>query len=166
VQIDFKKEFKYYHPYILFEEQQVRYAFDNEKRGKIKKLFEELEEILKDHNQEKTDELKRFLEGGLPYTSKTMPTIIPVYALVLTKHFLREREKVEFKIKGRIGRGKVDTLMGSVKPVTRCFVGTLKEYACVPLGEDYPYKEVLSGRFAKFPVDFIMNLLEDERERI
>jgi hypothetical protein len=166
VQIDFKKEFKYYHPYILFEEQQVRYAFDNEKRGKIKKLFEELEEILKDHNQEKTDELKRFIESGLPYTSKTMPTIIPVYALVLTKHFLREREKVEFKIKGRIGRGKVDTLMGSVKPVTRCFVGTLKEYACVPLGEDYPYKEVLSGRFAKFPVDFIMNLLENERERI
>jgi len=162
VQIDFKREFEYYHPYILFEKQQVRYAFlDSEKRGKIKKLFEELKEILKDHNQEKTDELKGFIESGPPSTSKTMPTIIPVYALVITEHFLREREKVEFKIKGRIGRGKVDTLMGSVKPVTRCFVGTLKEYACVPLGEDYPYKEVLSGRFAKFPVDFIMNLLEE-----
>jgi hypothetical protein len=159
VQIDFKKEFKYYHPYILFEKQQVRYAFDNEKRGKIKKLFEELEEILKDHNQEKTDELKGFIEGGLPYTSKIMPTIIPIYALVLTEHFLRENEKVEFKIMGRIGRGKADTLMGSVKPTTYCFVGTQKEYACVPLGEDYPYKEVLSGRFAKFPVDFIMKLI-------
>ena len=159
VQIDFKKELEYYHPYILFEKQEVRYAFDNEKRGKIKKLFEGLEEILKDHNQEKTNELKGFIEGGLPYTSKTMPTIIPVYALVLTEHFLREKEKVEFKIMGRIGRGKADTLMGSVKPVTRCFVGALKEYACVPLGEDYPYKEVLSGRFAKFPVEFIMNLL-------
>ncbi|MFZ8826244.1 MAG: C-terminal helicase domain-containing protein, partial [Candidatus Caldipriscus sp.] len=167
VQINFKKEFEYYHPYILFEKQEVRYAFlDNEKRGKIKELFEELEEILKDHNQDKTNELKGFIEGGLPHTSKTMPTIIPVYALVLTKHFLRLKEKVEFKITGRIGRGKADTLMGSVKPVTRCFVGALKEYACVPLGEDYPYKEVLSGRFAKFPVDFIMNLLEDERKRI
>jgi hypothetical protein len=159
VQIDFKKELEYYHPYILFEKQEVRYAFDNEKRGKIKKLFEGLEEILKDHNQEKTDELKGFIEGGLPYTSKIMPTIIPVYALVLTEHFLRENEKVEFKITGRIGRGKADTLMGSVKPITYCFVGPQKEYACVPLGEDYPYKEVLSGRFAKFPVEFIMNLL-------
>jgi hypothetical protein len=137
----------------------VRYAFDNEKRGKIKKLFEELEEILKDHNQEKTDELKSFIEGGLPYTSKIMPTIIPVYALVLTEHFLRENEKVEFKIMGRIGRGKADTLMGNVEPTTYCFVGTQKEYACVPLGEDYPYKEVLSGRFAKFPIEFIIKLL-------
>jgi Helicase conserved C-terminal domain. len=161
VQINFKKEFEYYHPYILFEKQQVRYAFEPKKRGEIKKLFEEVKEILKDHNQEKTDELKSFIKGGLPYTSKIMPTIIPVYALVLTEHFLREKEKVEFKIMGRIGRGKADTLMGSVKPVTRCFVGTLKEYACVPLGEDYPYKEVLSGRFAKFPIDFIMNLLGD-----
>jgi Helicase conserved C-terminal domain. len=161
VQINFKKEFEYYHPYILFEKQQVRYAFEPKKRGEIKKLFEEVKEILKDHNQEKTDELKGFIKGGLPYTSKIMPTIIPVYALVLTEHFLRENEKVEFKIMGRIGRGKADTLMGSVKPVTRCFVGTLKEYACVPLGEDYPYKEVLSGRFAKFPIDFIMNLLGD-----
>jgi hypothetical protein len=161
VQIDFKKEFEYYHPYILFEKQQVRYGFDNKKRGKIKELFEELEGILKDHNQEKTDKLKSFIEGGLIPTSKTMPTIIPVYALVLTEHFLRENEEVEFKIMGRIGRGKADTLMGSVKPITYCFVGTQKEYACVPLGEDYPYKEVLSGRFAKFPVDFIMNLLED-----
>jgi hypothetical protein len=159
VQIDFKKEFEYYHPYILFEKQQVRYAFDNEKRWKIKKLFEGLEEILKDHNQEKTDELKGFIEGGLPYTSKIMPTIIPVYALVLTEHFLRENEKVEFKIMGRIGRGKADTLMGSVKPTTYCSVGTQKEYACVPLGEDYPYKEVLSGRFAKFTIEFIINLL-------
>ena len=163
VQIDFKKEFEYYHPYILFEKQEVRSsAFENnEKRWKIKKLFDELKEILEDHNQDKTNELKSFIESGLPSTSKSMPTIIPVYALVLTKHFLRENEKVEFKIMGRIGRGKADTLMGSVKPVTRCFVGTIKEYACVPLGEDYPYKEVLSGRFAKFPIDFIMNLLEE-----
>jgi hypothetical protein len=159
VQIDFKKEFEYYHPYILFEKQEVRYAFDNKKRWKIKELFEGLEEILKDHNQEKTDELKGFIESCLPSTSKRMPTIIPVYALVLTEHFLRENEKVEFKIMGRIGRGKADTLMGSVKPTTYCFVGTQKEYACVPLGEDYPYKEVLSGRFAKFPIEFIINLL-------
>jgi Helicase conserved C-terminal domain. len=159
VQIDFKKEFKYYHPYILFEKQQVRYAFDNEKRWKIKKLFEELEEVLKDHNQDKTDELKSFIEGGLPSTSKSMPTIIPVYALVLTEHFLREKETVQFKIRGRIGRGKADTLMGNVEPTTYCFVGTIKEYACVPLGEDYPYKEVLSGRFAKFPIEFIIKLL-------
>jgi len=159
VQIDFKKEFEYYHPYILFEKQEVRYRFDNEKRSEIKELFEELEEILKDHNQDKTSELKSFIEGGLPSTSKRMPTIIPVYALVLTEHFLRENEKVQFKIMGRIGRSKADALMGSVKPTTYCLVGTLKEYACVPLGEDYPYKEILSGRFAKFPIEFIINLL-------
>jgi hypothetical protein len=159
VQIDFRKEFEYYHPYILFEKQEVRSAFGDEKRWKIKKLFEELEKILKDHNQDKTDELKSFIEGGLPSTSKGMPTIIPVYALVLTEHFLREKEQVNFKIRGRIGRGKADTLMGSVEPTTYCFVGTEKEYACVPLGEDYPYKEVLSGRFAKFPIEFIIKLL-------
>jgi hypothetical protein len=159
VQIDFRKEFEYYHPYILFEKQQVRYDFENEKRWKIKKLFEELEEILKDHNQDKTDELKNFIEGGLPSTSKSMPTIIPVYALVLTEHFLREKEMVQFKITGKIGRGEAEALMGSVKPTTYCLVGTQKEYACVPLGEDYPYKEVLSGRFAKFPIEFIIKLL-------
>jgi len=49
--------------------------------------------------------------------------------------------------------------MGNVEPTTYCFVGTIKEYACVPLGEDYPYKEVLSGRFAKFPIEFIIKLL-------
>ena len=159
VHIDFKKEFEYYHPYILFEKQEVRYAFENEKRGKIKKLFEELEEILRDHNQDKTDELKNFINSGLPSTLKRMPTIIPVCALVLTEHFLREKEMVEFEIMGRIGRGKADTLMGNVEPITYCFVGTPKEYACVPLGEDYPYKEVLSGRFAKFPIEFIIKLL-------
>jgi Helicase conserved C-terminal domain. len=159
VQIDFRKEFEYYHPYILFEKQKVRYAFGKEKRWKIKKLFEELEEILKDHNQDKTSELKSFIEGGLPSTSENMPIIIPVYALVLTEHFLKEKEKVQFRIMGRIGRGEADALMGSVKPTTYCFVGTEKEYACVPLGEDYPYKEVLSGRFAKFPIEFIIKLL-------
>jgi hypothetical protein len=159
VQIDFRKEFEYYHPYILFEKQQVRYRFENEKRWKIKKLFEELKEILEDHNQDKTNELKNLIESGLPSTSKNMPTIIPVYALVLTEHFLKEKEKVNFKIRGRIGRGNADTLMGNVEPTTYCFVGNPKEYACVPLGEDYPYKEVLSGRFAKFPIEFIIKLL-------
>jgi hypothetical protein len=162
VQIDFRKDFEYYHPYILFEKQEVRCHFDNKKRRKIKELFKELEEILKEHNQDRTNELKSFIKGGLPSTSKIMPTIIPVYALVLTEHFLMdlmENEKVEFRIMGRIGRGKADTLMGSVKPTTYCSVGTQKEYACVPLGEDYPYKEVLSGRFAKFPIEFIINLL-------
>jgi hypothetical protein len=80
---------------------------------------------------------------------------------VLTEHFLRERERVQFKIRGRIGRGKADTLMGDVEPFTYCLVGTPKEYACVPLGEDYPYKEVLSGRFAKFPIEFIIKLLRE-----
>jgi hypothetical protein len=159
VQIDFRKEFEYYHPYILFEKQEVRSAFVNGKRWKIKKLFGELEKVLKDHNQDKTDELKSFIEGGLPSTSKSMPTIIPVYALVLTEHFLKENEQVNFKIRGRIGRGGADTLMRSVEPTTYCLVGTPKEYACVPLGEDYPYKEVLSGRFAKFPIEFIIKLL-------
>jgi len=161
VQIDFKKDFEYYHPYILFERQEVRSAFDNEKRWKIKKLFEELEETLKEENSEKTQELGNFIKNGLPYISKRMPTIIPVYALVLTEHFLRERERVQFKIRGRIGRGKADTLMGDVEPFTYCLVGTPKEYACVPLGEDYPYKEVLSGRFAKFPIEFIIKLLRE-----
>jgi hypothetical protein len=160
VQIDFRKEFEYYHPYILFEKQEVRYAFENEKRGEIKKLFEELKEILRDHNQDKTDEFKNFIYSGLSSTLKRMPTIIPVYALVLTEHFLREKEQVNFRIKERIGRGNADTLMGNVEPITYWFVGTPKEYACVPLGEDYPYKEVLSGRFAKFPIEFIIKLLE------
>jgi Helicase conserved C-terminal domain. len=105
VQIDFKKEFEYYHPYILFEKQQVRYDFVKEKRWKIKKLFEELKELLEDHNQDKTNELKSFIEGGLPSTSESMPVIIPVYALVLTEHFLRENEMVQFRITGKDRQG-------------------------------------------------------------
>jgi len=87
-------------------------------RHYLKKLFEELEEILRDRNQDKADELKNFINSGLPSTLKRMPTIIPVYALVLTEHFLREKEQVNFKIRGRIGRGEADALMGRVKPTT------------------------------------------------
>ncbi len=159
VQINFDN-FEYYHPYILFENQEVRYSFDNRKRPKLLKLFKDLENTLNEQNQEKTEELKSLIYNQLPDVEKKMPTLIPVYALVITEHFLKDKEKCVFEIRGRIGRGKADALMGSVSPISFCFLGNEREYACVPLGEDYPYKEVLSGRFAKFPIEFIVKLLE------
>ncbi len=163
VNIDFKNSHSYYHPYILFERQEVRSSFDDTLRGKIYALFKEVESILKEHNEEKTKLLKDFISNSLPLTSKEMPVLIPVYSYVLTKHFLKNGEKKKFCINKTVGRGGADSMMGNVKPFTICLNNENlgKEYACIPMTEDYPYKEVLSGRFAKFPIEFLRRLLNE-----
>ncbi|MGC9121030.1 MAG: C-terminal helicase domain-containing protein [Sulfurihydrogenibium sp.] len=152
--------FEYYHPYLLFESQRIKIFFDSSYRRKIKENLEKVADILKKHNEEKTEEIERLInEKLLPDKEHRLPVLIPVYSLVITKHFLKKEDKVAFKITGRIGRGEANTLMGSIGPSTYCQNLENKEYACIPLGEDYPYKEVLSGRFAKFPIEFIKSLL-------
>ncbi|WP_333784248.1 helicase [Thermocrinis sp.] len=160
VKIDFKNSYSYYHPYILFERQEVRTYFEDRLRGNIYNLFKKVEGILKEHNEEKADLAKKRIMNFLDTETK-MPVLIPVYSYVLTKHILRKNEKLRFEISKTVGRGGADTVLGSTRPTTYCFKGENipDEYACIPLGEDYPYKEVLSGRFAKFPVEFIRRLL-------
>ncbi len=154
--------FDYYHPYLLFENQKVRSAFDNKKRGKVKKLYEELKDMLKEHNEDRTKELGDIIENVLPGSQSYLPVLIPVYSLVLVRHFLKPGEKVVFALRGRVGRGGAEVLMGRINPTTICFRSDkeVNEYACILLTEDYPYKEVLSGRFVKFPVEFLKALLE------
>jgi len=160
VRIDFKI-YSYYHPYMLFERQAVRIYFDDRLRRKIYSLFKKVENILKEHNEEKTELAKKRITNFLDNETK-MPVLIPVYSYVLTRHFLRKGEKLKFGINKTVGRGGADAVLGNVRPSTYCFKGEKlpDEYACIPLGEDYPYKEVLSGRFAKFPVEFIRRLLD------
>ncbi len=164
VDIKFDEGFEYYHPYLLFEKQKVRSAFDNEKRGRVKKLYEELENMLKEHNEDRTRELGDIIENVLPGSQNYLPVLIPVYSLVLVRHFLKPGEDVVFELKGRVGRGGAEVLMGRINPTTVCFRSDKEanEYACILLTEDYPYKEVLSGRFVKFPVEFLKALLEDK----
>ncbi|WP_448588138.1 helicase-related protein, partial [Thermocrinis sp.] len=161
VKINFESPFTYYHPYILFERQDVRFWFDEEKRRRIYGKFKSVEELLKEHNPDKTEGVEVFLKA-LPATNKAMPVLIPVYSYVLTKHFLKNGGKIKFSIGKSVGRGGAEVLMGGLRLSTFCISGTNleDEYACIPMGEDYPYKEVLSGRFAKFPVEFIVELLE------
>lgn len=151
----------YFHPYILSEEK-LRYSFDNEKRGKVRYLLEKVKPILKDHNEERLRELEEIVHSFLPGQEDQVPVLIPTYAIVLIKHFLTPKGRIEFTVNSRIGRGGADVLMGTVEPKTKCYVSDRgeNEYACITLTEDYPYKEVLSGRFVKFPVEFIKGLLE------
>lgn len=162
VDISFDKEMEYYHPYILFNNQRVRFGFDNESRGRAKSLFDKVKEKLKEHNPEKTEDIEEIINSFLPVQESTLPVLVPIYSIVLVKHFLRISELLEFTINKRIGRGRAETLLGSENPRTYCFNGEQdREYACIPLGEEYPYKEVLSGRFVKFPIEFIKYLLEE-----
>ncbi|QWK19547.1 MAG: helicase [Hydrogenobacter thermophilus] len=161
IDISFDKEMEYYHPYILFNNQRVRFGFDNESRGRAKSLFYKVKEKLEEHNPEKTEDIEEIINSFLPVQESALPVLVPIYSIVLVKHFLKINELLGFTIDKRIGRGRAETLLGSENPRTYCFNGEQdREYACIPLGEEYPYKEVLSGRFVKFPIEFIKYLLE------
>ncbi len=161
VGINFKNAIEYYHPYLLFNSQRVRFGFDNINRGRTIALFKKIKPVLEKHNKEKAAKIEGILNNLLPMQEDTLPVLIPVYSLLLVRHFLKVNSKLEFLISKSVGRGRAETLLGSEKPRTYCFNGgDEKEYACIPLEGEYPYREVLSGRFVKFPVEFIKYLLE------
>jgi len=165
VNIGLNNQPSYYHPYLLFEKQPVRIGFSNEQRESIQRLFKGIKSFLEGHNPEKAELLGSIINTALPMTLKSMPTLVPVYSWVLTRHFLGERDKVTFEIDKRMGRGGVRPILGTHRPLTHCARTTTEtEYACIPLGEDYPYKEVLSGKFAKYPIEFVKRLMEESYE--
>ncbi len=153
----------YFHPYLLFR-QPLRSSFDNSKRRQLKDLFDSLKERLKEHNEDRTKELEDLINNLLPAQQDEVPVLVPIYSIVLVRHFLRPGEKLEFRVRKNIGRGDADVLMGTIQPQTKCYCAIREndynEYACITLTEDYPYTEVLSGRFVKFPIEFIKGLLE------
>jgi len=162
VNIGLNNQPSYYHPYLLFEKQPVRIGFSNEQRESIQRLFKGIKRFLEGHNPEKAELLGSIINTALPMALKSMPTLVPVYSWVLTRHFLGERDKVTFEIDKRMGRGGVRPILGTHRPLTHCARTTAEtEYACIPLGEDYPYKEVLSGKFAKYPIEFVKRLMEE-----
>lgn len=156
------RDYQYYHPYLLFDHQPVLLFLDKDKRSKILEVFDEhMEKILHQHNQERADEVTNLIKHDyIPATDQLLPVIVPSYAVIITNYFLQKEKKIEFIVGKRIGRGEASTMMGSLSPITYCANAHKKEYACIPLGEDYPYKEVLSGRFAKYPIFFLRLLLE------
>lgn len=158
------EERPYYHPYLLIKDGEITLTFDNEKRNKIKSLLDEMvETLLSEHNEEKFRKLKEFIDETPSVQLYKMDYLIPVYSFIFTEKVLEESKFMRFKIRKRVGRGGADTLGGAIKFFTRCFKpkdNTSPEYAMVPLGENYPYLEVLSGRFAKFPIEFITKLVE------
>lgn len=155
------KGFEYYHPYILYEAKELFSSFKNEERIKLKGYLKDIKDVLEQHSVEKAQKVEYFVEKTLPNQENKAPLLIPIYSLVFVKNYLGEEyRKLRFIIYKRAGRGHAEVLGGSLNPTTICLVGEREEYACIPLGEDYPYKEVLSGRFAKFPVKFIKSLLE------
>ncbi len=158
----------YYHPYVLIRDGELYLSFDNEKRHEITKLLEDLWSLLKSHNEERSEDLKRFLTETASIEIHRISYLIPVYSIVFTDNVLKQNEFMRFRLRKRVGRGGANVLGGGLEFLTRCFVpegGSPKEYAIVPLGEDYPYVEVLSGRFAKFPIEFIIKLLEEVNEQ-
>ncbi|MDW8294147.1 MAG: helicase [Aquificaceae bacterium] len=155
----------YYHPYILLERAKLHLTFDNEKRKEASILYRELKEVLKGHNEELSEEVGHFINSVAPSEGYEVPILLPVYSLVFTKQVLyKEDPLIRFKVGGRVGRGGARVMGGKLEFWTRCLNDEVskKEYACIPLGEDYPYREVLSGRFARFPVEFLRELLEVE----
>lgn len=155
----------YYHPYVLLERAKLRLTFDNEKRREASILYEELKEVLKGHNEELSEDVINFINSVAPLEGYEVPLLLPVYSLVFTRQVLCKNDSlIRFKVGGRVGRGGARVMGGRLEFWTRCFNDEVskKEYACIPLGEDYPYREVLSGRFARFPVEFLKELLEVE----
>lgn len=154
---------KYYHPYLVIEGK-VRVKFDNEKRKVLMAKLKELEETLKRHNEEKWGDVKKFVENTDSLREYDATFLLPVYSIVFVKHVLREGEDslLNFRVGKRVGRGGAVVLGGGLNIITRCLVSDTspREYAVIPLGEDYPYLEVLSGRFAKFPIEFLQKLME------
>jgi len=151
---------EYYHPYILMRGR-LHMGFDNEKREKAKSYLKKVKSKLMEHNEEKTGEIEEFLNVIAPREVYETIFLIPVYSWVFTQHVLGEPkdEYLRFNISGRVGRGGAVVLGASMDVSTSCKnIQGQKEYAVIPLGEDYPYKEVLSGRFAKFPIEFIYRL--------
>jgi hypothetical protein len=145
-------------------QQPLRFDFDNNKRLKLKNIIENLKDRIREHNEDRVQELENLVGNLLPNQQIRVPVLVPIYSIVLVRHFLKPGEKLEFKIRKNIGRGNADVLMGTIRPRTKCYralnENDSNEYACIALTEDYPYTEILSGRFAKFPVEFIKGLLE------
>lgn len=115
---------------------------------------------MEEHNEEKAKKVGSFVENILPLPKNRAPILLPVYSIVITKSWLLEGEQKSFLIHKRVGRGHAEVLGGTLGLQTYCSNDNEAEYACIPLGEDYPYKEVLSGRFAKFPIQFVKSLLQ------
>ncbi len=177
-----RKNYSYYHPYILIEEQKIKFIFEDnidqqDKNKTILNRFKdlllknycnsydkeitEILEVLSKHNEEKTKQLKDLLIE-LYNKEYLIPILLPSYSLVFSDFFLDEHEKIRFSVRKKIGRAGASILGGRLSPKTYC-TGIGQEYAVIPLGEDYPYKEVLSGRFAKFPIEFVRNLIEKKK---
>ncbi len=152
---------EYYHPYILIRGK-LHMGFDNQRRKSAKDYLEKVKAKLMEHNEDKTREIEEFLNVIAPKEVYETIFLIPVYSWVFTKYVLGEQgdEYLRFNISGRVGRGGAVVLGANMEITTSCknIIGR-KEYAVIPLGEDYPYREVLSGRFAKFPIEFIYKLL-------
>lgn len=153
---------RYYHPYILIEDAVLHVNFDNALRKKAFAIFKELEGVLKEHSEEKTEKISKFLEETASVENYKTSFLLPIYSFVFVRYVLGEGNDrlMKFAIRKKVGRGGATTLGGGLELKTRCLVGDRNEYAVIPLGEDYPYREVLSGRFAKFPVEFVKKLLE------
>lgn len=153
---------EYYHPYILIRNARVFMDFDNEKRKLAEELCEELKPVFDRHNRRIYEEILYFIKTVKPTERYTVPLLVPVYSLVFTEQALcRQDSTIKFTLGRRIGRGGADVLGGVMKLRTRCVNdGKSKEYSCIPLGEDYPYIEVLSGRFVYLPIEFIKSFWE------
>ncbi len=154
---------EYYHPYVLLWGT-LHISFDNEKRKKAMFYFNKVKDKLNEHNEDKTRDIEYFLNEIATREVYGITFLIPVYAWVFTEHVLGNQgdHHLRFAISSRVGRGGADVLGGGLDITTSCKnIEGVKEYAIIPLGEDYPYKEVLSGRFAKFPIEFIYKLLEE-----
>lgn len=154
-------KYEYFHPYLVIYGK-VNVGFDNEKREILLRILNKLEETLKKHDEEKAEKVKDFVENTDSIREYDTTFLLPVYSLVFVNHALEENGVFNFRVSKRVGRGGAVVLGGGLDLITRCLFSqtSSKEYAVIPLGEDYPYIEVLSGRFAKFPVEFLHKLLE------
>ncbi|MEM4067168.1 MAG: helicase C-terminal domain-containing protein [Candidatus Micrarchaeaceae archaeon] len=155
---------EYYHPYIL-KRGKLYIGFENENRKNAKFYLEKIKDKLMEHNEDRAREIEEFLNTIAPKEGYETIFLIPIYSWVFTNYVLGKQgdDHLKFKLSGRVGRGGAVVLGASIDITTSCknIMGQ-KEYAVIPLGEEYPYREVLSGRFAKFPIEFVHKLFMEE----
>lgn len=155
--------YNYYHPYILVKEGKLKLEFDNKGRERVRSLLEKVKDLLKAHNEEKLKDIENFLDEMARKEYYCINYLLPVYSKIFVEHVLEEGMVAKFKLRSRIGRGSAYALGSGLDLIVRCreAKSASREYAVIPLAEEYPYEEVLSGRFAKFPIEIISKLQEE-----
>ncbi|MCS6790086.1 MAG: hypothetical protein NZ580_03810 [Bacteroidia bacterium] len=163
------EEGEYYHPYLLFTHMPMRISRPELKIELLSNNLKEVEGRLREHSTERTRRLKEFISNPPHSLEKAdAAVLIPTYTYVWTRYFLRREGTVLCKVRPSVGRGGAEVLGGDaglqVRAKNSISSASSREYPFIPLQENFPYTQVLSGRFPRFPIELVLAILQYGRD--